>query len=446
VFTTGDVVAETAATSSGLLARDGAVARFGALAPADVHPRFCALRTTITLPQYLTGDEPYDTGGRFQRGAVDGLPVLQKLIDVPAVVTIPRLPMPATGYPLTLYFHGSAGLSAQVVDRGPVLVPGGIETPGEGPAHVLAARGFAAASCALPVNPERVPGASEIEYINFDNLAAFPGLFRQGVIEQRMFLAALTKLVIPPAALAGCSGATLPAGAPAFHFDAGNLYAMGQSMGGMYTNLVGAVEPHLRALVPTGAGGYWSFMVLESSMFAPVTALLPPLLGTDQELSFVHPGLALLELAWEPAEPFAYMPRLSRRPLPGYPARSVYEPVGLGDTYFSSTIYDAVALAYGHEQAGEVIWPSMQETLALEHLDGVVAYPARENLASASGQPYTGVVVQYRGDGIYDAHAIFSQLDDVKYQYGCFFVSMLKTGVASVPAPAPLGEACPLSP
>jgi hypothetical protein len=196
---------------------------------------------------------------------------------------------------------------------------------------------------------------------------------------------------------------------------------MGQSMGGMYTNLVGAVEPRLAALVPTGAGGYWSFMILESSLFAQVAALLPPLVGTDQPLSFVHPSLALLELAFEPAEPLVYMPRLSRRPLPGHPSRPLYEPVGFGDTYFSSVIYDAVALAYGHEQAG-----------------GLRAYPVQDNLSSRTGDVYTGVVVQYRGDGIYDAHAIFSQLDAVKYQYGCFFAT---GGV--VLAPASIDSECP---
>jgi hypothetical protein len=442
VFTTGDVVADTAAMSNGLLARDHAQIGALTLDPDDgVHPGYCELLTTVALPQYLTGDEPYDSGGRFQLGD-DGLPVLQKTISVPAVVTVPRTLMPAAGYPLALYFHGSGGLASQVVDRGPVLVAGGPETPGEGPAFVLAGHGFAAASSALPVNPERVPGASDIAYLNFANLGAFPNLFREGVIEQRLFLDQLATLTIAPDLLAGCDGAALPAGQTAFHFDAGNLYGMGQSMGGMYTNLVGAVEPRLRALVPTGAGGFWSFMVLESSLYADVAALLPPLLGTNQPLSFMHPGLALLELAFEPAEPFVYMPRLSRRPLPGYPARPVYEPVGAGDTYFSAAIYDAVALAYGHEQAGEVLWPSMQDALALEDRAGVLAYPVEDNLVSASGDPYTGVVVQYAGDGIYDAHAIFAQLPAVKFQYGCFFETMAKTGVASVLAPGLPGTPC----
>ncbi len=106
-------------------------------------------------------------------------------------------------------------------------------------------------------------------------------------------------------------------------------------------------------------------------------------------------------------------------------------------------IYDAVALAYGHQQAGEEVWPAMQEALALSNLDGIVSYPVAGNLTSAGGDSYTGVVVQYEGDGIRDPHVIFVQLDEVKYQYGCFLESFLERGVATVPAPAELGTPCP---
>jgi hypothetical protein len=51
------------------------------------------------------------------------------------------------------------------------------------------------------------------------------------------------------------------------------------------------------------------------------------------------------------------------------------------------------------------------------------------------------VVVQYEGDGIYDPHAIYGQLDAVKHQYGCFLETAL-AGQALVPAPAALGSPC----
>jgi hypothetical protein len=38
---------------------------------------------------------------------------------------------------------------------------------------------------------------------------------------------------------------------------------------------------------------------------------------------------------------------------------------------------------------------------------------------------------------------IVFQLDAVKYQYGCFFETFRDRGVATIPAPAPLGTPCP---
>src|SRR5204863_93719 len=82
-------------------------------------------------------------------------------------------------------------------------------------------------------------------------------------------------------------------------------------------------------------------------------------------------------------------------------------------------------LSYGHNEAGNVQWSSMQDALKLASLDGLLQYPVKQNRLSQDGTPYTGVVVQYQGDGIEDPHAIYRQLDAVKYQYGCFLETFL---------------------
>jgi hypothetical protein len=443
VFTVGDVVEELYEMSEAV--RSDHVATIDALTvlpeDAGAYPRFCPLSASLTVPAFQRGAPPFNTEGLFELDGAGQL-VRQGEVSIPLIVTLPKGPMPEGGYPLVLYFHGSGGVSTQLIDRGTVTEIGGQPTPGEGPAHILAAHGFGAASSALPVNPERVDGATAFEYLNFSNLAAFRDTFRQGVIEQRLLLDALLALRVAPETVAACSGMSLPEGAESFHFASTSVFGMGQSMGGMYTNMVGAVEPRLTALVPTGAGGFWSWFIVETQLLDAVP-LLKLVLGTEGELSFMHPALHLLQTAWEAAEPMVFMPRLSARPLPGHPARDVYEPVGLDDSYFPFQLFDAVALAYGHQQAGDIVWPSLQDSLALGDKDGVVDYPVSRNLTSDSGALYTGVVVQYLGDGIYDPHAIFAQLDAVKYQYGCFFETAHTHGAAVVPAPAPLGTPCP---
>ncbi len=442
VFTTGDPVLALYELSEALRKPHAADIQALHLDGVDgaQHPRFCELHGTLQVPQFQQGEPPFNQHGLFVPGP-DGLPVVQRQEVIPVVVTLPKQPMPAGGYPLVLYFHGSGGVSTQVVDRSAEDAQGHTK-PGEGPAHVLAAHGMATAGSAHPLNPERLPGASSYAYLNFVNPKVFRDTFRQGVIEQRLYLDALLRLRIPPAALAGCQGPTLSASQDAFRFADSRVMAMGQSMGGMYANLVSAVDPRIGAVVPTGAGGYWSWFVLETSL-VPAGALLAGLIDTEEAvLSRMHPGLHLLQTAWEPAEPLIYVPRLGRDPLPGQPVRHVYEPVGQGDEYFPEKLFDAIAMAYGHHQAGEQVWPGMQPALQAAGQGGVLQYPVQANRKSRDGRVSTGVVVQYPNDGILDGHHIFAQLDAVKHQYGCFFATFWQTGTAVVPAPAPLGSAC----
>jgi hypothetical protein len=309
---------------------------------------------------------------------------------------------------------------------------------------VLAPFGFAMAGSALPLNPERLSMASETAYLNLNNLAALRDTFRQGIIEQHLFLDALSKITIDPAMLGACPGVSLPSGVTAYKFDTSNLFAQGQSMGGMYTNLITAAEPRLRAAVPTGAGGYWSHFILFTPLIPNAAGTVGTvLLGTSQTLTFLHPGLNLFETATEAVDPMVSMPRLAQRPLTGHPVRPIYEPVGQGDSYFPEVTYDAMALAYGHKETGTVVWQTMQDALQLEGKDGVLPYSVSNDLTSEGGTAFTGMVVQYKGDGVYDPHALYSQLDAVKYQYGCFLSTFLQTGKAVVPAPAALGTPCP---
>ena len=428
VFTTGDVVAETAALSEGVRVRFPVTLDHLAVRETG-NDRACVLTGTVTYPQFQKGRPPFDRDGLFVLDE-SGAPQRQRDEIAPVMILVPRTPMPAVGYPLAIYFHGSGGSSADVLDRGPTLVAGGQPQPGTGPGWVLAGHGIASAASALPVNPERLPGASETAYLNFLNLPAMRDTFRQGVLEQRMFIEALRNL-----RTIGCDGAEV-------RFDPGALFAQGQSMGGMYTNLVSATEPRIRAAVPTGAGGFWTYFILVTKLHDGLPDLVAVLLGAAKPLTFLHPALQLIEMAWEPADPVVSMPRLGARPLPGHPARPVYEPVGRGDQYFPTVLYDAVALAYQHHEAGAQVWPTMQESLALAGLEGLRPYPVRQNRTSDGGVNYTGVVVQFAGDGLEDPHAIYRQLPAVKHQYGCFLETFLRTGVATVVAPGPENAPC----
>ncbi|MGD0524540.1 MAG: hypothetical protein ABSE49_05335 [Polyangiaceae bacterium] len=466
VFTTGDVVTDLSNLSTMVFQKYASqVSVTGVTVDPnvlDTNDRICEIQAEVTYPQFQVGSPPYDTGGLFTFDAT-GMPILQGEETVPITITLPKSPMPAGGYPLVVYFHGTGGESTAIADRGtwrPETTTAncpigqaldswngvtGCNTPGQGPGWVLAPLGFAMAASALPVNPQRWPAGQDSnlpEYLNINNVAATRDIFRQGVLEERMFFDALDRLTIDPSLVSACSGLALPAGETGYHFVAAPLLAQGQSMGAMYANMISAVEPKIKAVVPTGSGGYWSYFILETQFFPNIKGDLGLLLGLRGDFSHLHPAMHVVQMALEPVDPIVFMPRLGYEPLPGHPVRPVYEPHGMGDSYFPTDVQDACAMAYHHRETGVAQWPTMQPALALEGLDGMLPYNVTNDVTSASGTARTGVVVQYMGDGVYDPHAIYSQLDSVKYQYGCFFQTFFQTGTATVPAPADYSVPC----
>jgi hypothetical protein len=243
--------------------------------------------------------------------------------------------------------------------------------------------------------------------------------------------------------------------------------------------MMAAVEPKIEAVIPTGSGGFWALLfsilansderqaALEKNLptycdellnrgvfeedlpgdctvddFREIGRFLGQTLQRSEPLNHLYPALRLLQSAWEPVEPMVYMPRIARRPLPNHPVRSIYQPVGLLDSDFPEEVFNAVALASGVQQAGDELWDGMQKSLALDGLEGILPYPISQNMMSETGFPYTGIVVQYEGDGIKNSHSIFSQLLDVKYQYGCFIESMQRQGAPTVLSPRSVLPPC----
>lgn len=439
VFTTGDAVEQTAQITDAILAKHAVTVDGLALEPDPTaqFTSFCHYTATVTMPQFQAGRPIFNSEGMFVPGA-DGTPEKQRDDVVNFSLSIPKRAMPEAGYPLVIYFHGSGGVAREFIDGAEKNEPGQLHT---WPAFVLSDKGFAVAGTSLPIAPDRANKAQAFDYLNLNNPGAMLGTFRQGVAEQRLLLRALETVRLPKTLIDQCVGASLPVGATEAKFDLTRLAAQGQSMGGMYTNLTGAVEPKIKAAVPTGAGGYWMYFILETGTVGG-RGLLKFLLGTQAEFSFMSPVLHLMETAFEPIDPMVSMPRLARWPLKDHPVRPIYEPVGLDDSYFPPVVYDAMVLAYGHPRAGAEVWSSMHDAQNLMGLGTVLNYPVTQNLTSETGVPYTGVVVQYKAEGDYDSHGIFRRLEQVRHQYGCFHETFQKTGIGVVPAPGLETDPC----
>ena len=89
------------------------------------------------------------------------------------------------------------------------------------------------------------------------------------------------------------------------------------------------------------------------------------------------------------------------RPLPGMPARSIYTPVGQGDSYFSNATYEAVELAYGVEIAGEPR-PLVRHLRVDDHVGSGAGNARRESEGDETRQHQyerTLAVVEVEGPG-----------------------------------------------
>ncbi|MEM7714239.1 MAG: hypothetical protein AAF349_11815, partial [Cyanobacteria bacterium P01_A01_bin.68] len=344
VFTTGNVVAEFAKLSDEIVERYDVTIENLQLDPEDgaSNPRFYELQGTVEMPQFQKGTPPFNSEGLFEFDE-NGSLIEQRTEEVPVVITIPKTPMPDGGYPIVAYFHGSNGLSTQVVDRGAITEPGGEPTPGRGPAFVVAEKGFAAVSSALPLNPERFDDNIPDSYLNLSNLAAYRDTFRQTVIEQRLLIEALEDLKIPVSTIGSDGDVLLPSGETDFKFQSSPVMALGQSYGAQVANIVSAIEPKIGAVVPTGSPSFYPLLIEDEIGSGTAAALLE----ASQQLNYLYPVLNLLGTAWEVADPITFMPYLAQRPLPGHPARSIYQPVGQGDTEVAEEIFNANALASG---------------------------------------------------------------------------------------------------
>jgi len=439
VFTTGDPTAR-------MLRIFEAVERMPALRPEAPlklqreYPDYYVLEGTFRAPQFQTGTPPYKNGkGGWMVFDDQGYPIVQREETVPFVVCVPKGQMPASGFPLLLYIHGTAGKSTQVVDRGRQPDPQTPAPEGTGPALVAARRGIASAGAALPVSGERGGDPMMISFYKFWNPESLRDNIRQSVAEAALFLRLLQALRIDPKL---CPAADASASASGLiFFDPKRTAAMGQSLGSLIVGIYAAVEPGIQAVIPSGAGGHWGWLASKGNYF-DWAYLRKRNLGVTEALGadIFHPLLALMENGLAEADPLSYAPHVILQPLPGRAPKHVWLSIGLYDHYFKPEAQNAIAAGLGLDAAGELPEKSLLDFLAL---DGrrVLDYPISDNL-KVDGRSITGVAAQYPQDGILDGHHINFQLDQTKYQYGCFLKTLFETGEPTVFAPKPLDSPC----
>ncbi|GAB4216159.1 MAG: hypothetical protein OHK0013_42350 [Sandaracinaceae bacterium] len=399
--------------------------------PAEIFDDYCVYRTTMRMPVYQAGEPPYLTTGGAWVWNDDGTLALQREEEANVWVTLPRRPMPAEGFPLTVLVRTGAGGDRPLVDRGPRAVAHGPSiAPGTGPAMDFARIGWAGLQVDGPHGGLRNVSMGDEQFLvfNIQNPTALRDNLRQSALELVLLARALDDLVIDASACPGLEE-------PAAHFDVAHVALMGHSMGASIAPLAAAFEPRYHGLILSGAGASWLENVLYKESPLATRPIAETLLGYTRirrTLREDDPVLSLLQWAGEEADAAVYAPLLLRDAPPGQ-ARHILMFQGIVDTYIPPQVANALTLALGIDLAGQALdvtseelvdAPSVLEVLPLRGRSDL-PYPVVQNLAVAD-ERVTAVVAQHLDDGIEDGHETMWQTQPPRAQFRCFLDTMME--------------------
>jgi len=382
------------------------------------------LRGRYTVPVVQGGVRNYEEQGEGRIVWDGDAAVVQSTQDVRLALTIPHGPMPAGGWPLTMYLHGSGGNWRQGMNRGPRAeepgAPGPVE--GSGPAEFLAQRGVATLGFDFPLHGDRgdPPDTTGLTKYNLlGNIEATLDNFTVSIVELTLLSRLMTELSLDPAALGLDAGAS-PDGL--VRFDPQRLTALGQSMGTTLGVPWAAVDPRLQGAVWSGAGGVLVEIAATAIEPFELAAVLGPRLGLDaDEVDQSHPLLHVFQNVWDHVDPIAHGRHVNRQRLGGKPPVHTLMTAGVRDGYFSPDSEAAMAVALGTPLAGDVVEPTLPATLELAGLSPV-DYPVRGNQDGT-----TSAVVQYAAPFNLGHYVLFNQPGAI-HQYTCFLATVGEPG------------------
>lgn len=383
-------------------------------------------------PNYQAGTIPYplpSDGGQFV--FKDGLPVVQNTSDLRFSLTVPSAtacPMPATGYPIVLYAHGTGGNWRSYINDG---------TAQSLASHCLATMGVD--QIFQGTRPGSLPGASEAQigltFYNFQNPIAARTNGRQSAIDevQRARLFTESHVVVP---------ASISTTGTEILFDATKLMVFGHSQGGLNAPLFTAIDPTARGGVFSGSGAIITLGLLEKTEPAPsVSILLRALLGFDGmtafELDEFHPTMSLVQSLIDVVDPINYARLQTIAPRPGFAPKSVYmtegiNPDGTGDKFAPPPGIEAHGLAIGlplqlpsTHDIPQLAWGGAPPT-------GVPAEGLSGNMANGLA---SGILAQWPPPAGGDGHFVVFSVPTARAQAATFLENLAANPKGRIPPP-----------
>lgn len=398
----------------------------------DEYPDYVLYTARYSVPQVQPGPRPGK--GRIVWSADGQVPVQQGTQSVRLSVAMPKSAAPATGIPLTVYFHGSGGEYREVMDRGPLAptAPRNLQGDpplGSGPSTYLARRGLATLGFDFPLHGDRdtPPDTSGLRlYDIFGDVDSTVDNMSVAAMEAVYLTRLLPALELP-----------LPAGGTA-RVDMARLSAMGHSMGSTIGIPVATVDPRIKGYVFSGAGAQLIEVATETTYPVNLRTTLELLLGfkTGEVLDRSHPLLHAFQSLWDSTDPSAKARHVAREPYEGQVPKPYFLPQGLIDGYFHPGAQTAIGGALGTTLIGEELDPTLPRTLRLDGQGTTTAYPLRDNLNGV-----TAGTVQLQTP-FELGHFIVFDVPSTGAQVGCFLAGVGTPAGPAIVSPRALDAAC----
>ncbi|NUP14115.1 MAG: hypothetical protein HOW73_49410 [Polyangiaceae bacterium] len=380
-------------------------------------------------PNYQAGEIPFThfgDGGGFELDE-NGVPQVYDTFTLRFSLSIPNAdicPMPADGYPIVLYAHGTTGSYRSYIF--------------DGTAASLTDQCLAVMGVDQIFHGTR-PGAPdkdttiEILFFNFQNVEAARTNVRQSGLDemQRARLFTETHMTLP---------STIAVDGQEVRFDASKLMFFGHSQGSLNGPLFLAGNDTVRGAVLSGASAVMQITLLEKTKPEPsVAALVKTIflqLVQDEanEVSLLYPPIALAQTIVDPVDPENYARYIVNEPVYGGP-KSVYMTEGVfadgtGDSFAPPRGCEALATAIGlpfmtplvHEPTDAVGEPNLV-TIPPNGLSG--------NLADGAA---SGVLAQWQPEED-DGHFVVFDIPGATAQSAAFLRALADDAKGLVPAP-----------
>lgn len=351
---------------------------------ASVRDDVTLVHATYRSHVWQQGTAPFLTSGDGGAIAFDALGSPAATEDVCVAMTIPTAPMPASGWPIVMYGHGTGGNYQSFIGDGTAENVAAIDVDGE-------TVRMAALSIDGVQHANRRGGTdydAETLFYNFVNPLSSLGNVQQGAADYFLLSYMLETLSVD-----------VP-GDETVTFDPAQRFFFGHSQGATVGSLFAAEERDLAGVVLSGAGGSLTLSLLNKTspqdIAGAVEFVLTDGTGDPNEANQYNPLLALLQWWVDPVDPLNVASRYFRQ------VEETEEPLNVFMSYGFEDTYTPVAnqSAFGRAMGVQVATPS-QGTLSSF---GESPYPVTGN-RSPNGVPVTAVVVP-GNPGDYDGHFV----------------------------------------